>query len=140
MIESVENLRKLCQGYRDKLLTIRPFTILQMLVAIEAEIAERYIELPVDANGVPIRLGDKVWVKWAEEELEVIAFTSEDLILAPELYVHPSEVTHVKPRTVEDVLRDFLKRTHGVDEKQRYDALVIEHAAELRKMIGGNDG
>ena len=43
MIESVENLRKLCQEYWDELLTIRSFTILQMLDAIEAEVREEIV-------------------------------------------------------------------------------------------------
>lgn len=108
---------------------------------VEAEIAERFIELPVDADGVPIRVGDELY------NGEVIAFGG--LAEGGVVFVHrgfedgnyileafASNVTHhVKPRTVEDVLREFAYRVCDLNVA---DCDIEQYAEELRDLLGGD--
>lgn len=101
---------------------------------IEREISERYMELPVDADGVPIRTGDIIEFGKKGERLEVthIGWTKHG---EPTIaYRRPNgtldcscigtKCRHAKPRTIEDVLREY-----------RHDASVIYDDPSL----GGED-
>lgn len=118
---------------------------------IEAEIAERYIELPVDADGVPIRIGDLVTNPFFEGSREVRSLTKEQGSPYWHLGVDEGEVTahtcrHAKSRTVEDVLLEFIKSYHEAEENPNYysllqrsvtvAAIVKKYADELREMTG----
>ena len=113
---------------------------------IEREIAERYMELPVDADGVPIKprdnvdtgMGDKgpvghleywypnSWV--AVIEYKPGQFTRYD----------PLAIRHVKPRTVEDVLRDCCNEWNQHCGEDWEQGVYAKYAAELR-MRDGDD-
>jgi len=125
---------------------------------ITREIAERYIELPVDADGVPIKLGDRL--AWHDAE----GYSGEMIVDCIELYrsdrdrwsVHdiddclelsPLDCRHVKPRTVEDVLHDFARDVLSMSRNrfaESPDEIYIpdgaKYAAELREMLGREDG
>lgn len=120
---------------------------------IEREIAERYMELPVDADGVPIRVGDLIEFGKKGERLEVTHFgwTSHgDPTVA---YRRPNgtldcscigdECRHVKPRTVEDVLEDFIAaydewdcNTYDDERMAGRRELFAKYADELRELVG----
>lgn len=102
---------------------------------IEAEIAERYMELPLDAGGVPIHTGDIIEFGKKGERLEVTHFgwtKHGDPTIA---YRRPNgtldcscigtECRHVKPRTLEDVLQ-----CAGVSV-----AAIEDVAAEIRELM-----
>lgn len=131
MIECVEKLRKLCQEYGDELITIRPFNILQMLEAIEAEVAERYIELPVDADGVPVKLGDILYADDTDRFAvhEIIYYKGERYTING-YWLELFEFHHVKPRAVEDVLREL--RDESRQDQRDFD--LSAYADELREM------
>ncbi len=114
---------------------------------IEREIAERYIELPVDADGVPIRLGDLVTHPFLEGSREVRSLTKEQGSPYWCLGVDEGEVTahtcrHVKPRTIEDVLEDFAAddMMEALERASLFEESIAKYAAELREMLGDNDG
>jgi len=104
---------------------------------IEREVSERYMERPVDADGVPIQVGDELY------NGEVIAFGG--LAEGGVVFVHrgfedgnyileafASNVTHhVKPRTIEDVLAEFFHESRNSYTSERLD-LVEKYAAKLR--------
>ena len=99
---------------------------------IEREIAECYMLLPVDADGVPIRVGDKLILDNGYHppmEVEVQPLTTYD----------SSCYRHVKPRTIEDVLMEFADKccVHTRDELNLIPELVDEYADELRGMMEG---
>lgn len=118
--------------------------LLRIADEIEAEIAERYMELPVDADGVPIRPREEVstgmgddgpighleywypnhWV--AVIEYKPGRFTRYD----------PAAIRHVKPRTLENVLRDYacdFADSSGPD----YDEEITQrYADEIRELLG----
>lgn len=118
---------------------------------IEAEIAERYMELPLDADGVPIRPREEVstgmgdngpighleywypnhWV--AVIEYKPGQFTRYD----------PAAIRHVKPRTLEDVLQNLIDaaaeiHAHALDDDMpdMLDALIGEYADRVREAVG----
>ena len=102
---------------------------------IEAEIAERFVELPVDADGVPIHVGDKL--RGVYETFEVCAVN--------ERYAYweygrhwdkASECRHVEPRTLEDVLEEFADAAADVDGRDREEwvPLLAKYADEIRGM------
>lgn len=140
-MESTDKLRVLadeCYTFNDcsdKLMAITD--------EIEREIAERFMELPVDADDVPIRAGDLIEFGRKGERLEVthIGWTKHgDPTIA---YRRPngtldsscigSECRHVKPRTIEDMLYEcfhdcMYKYPNGIE------SVIAKYADELRSM------
>ena len=107
---------------------------------LEREISERYMPLPVDADGVPIQVGDELY------NGEVIAFGG--LAEGGVVFVHrgfmngnyileafASNVTrHVKPRTIEDVLRELLRDTAHYFPSDCEDD-IARAADEIRRVL-----
>ena len=147
-MESIEKLRKMDD---DELIAFgngqygKDYRHGHIADEIEAEIAEKYMLLPVDADGVPIKprdnvdtgMGDKgpvghleywypnSWV--AVIEYKPGQFTRYD----------PLAIRHVKPRTVEDVLHDMLYEAADAcaDGNTKIEDCIAKYAAELR-MVG----
>lgn len=101
---------------------------------IEREIAERYMELPLDADGVPIRIGEVVtWLNGAPSNkftIDTFAFDMDhgewDVKSSNFLNIFPAHrCRHYKPRTIEDVLQDA-----GVSI-----AVIEDVAAEIRELM-----
>lgn len=127
-------------------------SIRSMIDEIEAEIAERYIELPVDADGETIHVGDTVYSDFHDEwrdgvTVYEIAFTDGDgtrVYTADGKWVKVNRCSHVKPRTIEDVLENFAHNYNSIsgkpDEDELWVKLLADTSAELREMMGGDDG
>ena len=111
---------------------------------IEAEIESRYMELPVDADGVPIRVGDAVAERpyrpnLGEKygEVACLLFNSDGWSVSDRdpfgQWWHPATLMHVNPRTIEDVLRDLIDGIGSVE----FDALTAigEAADEIRELM-----
>lgn len=122
--------------------------ILEIADEIEAEIAERYMELPLDADEVPIRPGDKLEF----DGLTFDAFSvAEDVVFREcdfnsgrytvDVYDH-SDVRHVKSRTLEDVLEEYYDK-RGWDEADNCalnaDELTAKYADEIRELFGSDE-
>lgn len=154
MIESIEKLRESLKDCTSEAgvepnrfdtywITARACDML--IDEIEREIAEKYMELPVDADGVPIRVGDHM-------ECDGEAFTvcavapgqvhrwkvgiigkSETVSIA----YPPCQCRHVKPRTIEDVLVDMLETAVGYSDAHTEVSLVaVEKCAdEIRELM-----
>lgn len=121
---------------------------------IEAEIADNYMRLPVDANNEPIHVGDNLHSdetgrnfpcrgynltlqgskKWWTVECcyDSYSGTSE--------YVSAKSCRHVKPRTLEDVLVDMLEAAVGYSDAHTDVSLVAveKYADEIRELLGGD--
>ena len=123
----------------------------RMLDEIEAEIAERLMELPIDADGVPIHMGDVVelgenrnqGIVKALNGHMVIAMHVDDGYMNYAKYGllwNADECRHVKPRTLEDVLTEMLDRnTDGVGLREfnrDFGAFVAHYAEEIRELMG----
>lgn len=106
--------------------------------AIESEVAERFIELPVDAEGVPWHVGD------VTENGNVVRAITFDRIGAHFTGtvndIDPSIHTHFEPRTIEDALRDLVDDALGGTGRdpllKDWSALVARYADEIRELIG----
>ena len=102
---------------------------------IEAEIAERYMLLPVDADGVPIHVGDRLTnINKPSDEYIVAGVNGEKLfVYGGHAFICASQCRHVRPRTIEDVLRDLVD---GIDSVE-FDALTAigEAADEIRELM-----
>ena len=109
---------------------------------IESEIAEQFMELPVDADGVPIRIGDTVCEVDVSVPIEVMSLTFyEDYVDVNVCGMNPNMLRHVEPRTLESILCDALAvvscmgdgivRTFKPDEPY-----VAKVAAEIRELLG----
>ena len=123
---------------------------------IEAEIAEKYMELPVDADGVPIRVGDMLNWEYESEKYTVCA-------VAPGRVHHwiqqdgkrstidypPNQVTHYKQRTLEDVLEDYVVEYQTRAARSNFGSEHFDHvdvhemvkrcADEIRDLMGGTE-
>ena len=121
---------------------------------IEAEIAERYMELPVDADGAPIRVGDKLffdknypgictgydWLKINDDGKWMIVVRSDWHNGGCRLLAHDS--AHHVQRTLEDVLRDVWKEALDYAKSDIWrnpDEVFAERADEIRAMFGEVD-
>ena len=114
---------------------------------IEREISERYMLLPMDADGVPIHVGDELCGYGHPKGGVQVAMVSESCIIVREDLNHnpakhgllwsADETRHVKPRTVEDVLKEFgdwyKHVAGGCDEP----GIIAKYADELRSMVVG---
>lgn len=108
---------------------------------IEQEIVERYIELPVDADGVPIRLGDVVAAQ-DEQPFEVRAFQYDALgwfaIERLGSQWNVNQLHHVNPRTIEDVLGEAVGELFNADistGSTEWDEVIAKYAEEIRGMM-----
>lgn len=118
--------------------------ILGCLDAIEAEIAEKYMELPVDADGVPIRVGDKVEYQNGKRDVVRFITVNDGEPTLNERGWIPGKCRHVKPRTVEDVLNDCadeISEKRGIAPELNRDTptrneIVDKYADEIRELLG----
>ncbi len=118
---------------------------------IEAEIERDYMRLPVDADGVPIHVGD-VMVD-SKTSRTVVAVAPKSFMMAGYengSFYRPGLAKnhhHVKPRTLEDVLIEYRLKAYNlyadqeltgderVDEFKNLDA---EYDSEIRELLGGD--
>lgn len=93
--------------------------ILGCLDAIEGEIAERFVELPVDADGVPIRVGDELECHANGYDGTFTVFAIGNNVAVgnhdiewvrrnPSKWFHVAQYcVHVEQRTLEDVMAEY---------------------------------
>ena len=115
------------------------------LEALKREIAEKYMPLPVDADGVPIHVGDEVVYDHKglrlgkSETVKWIAIGESETHITTEhnSYSSPDVLRHVKPRTLRDVLFDFMRdcETSELGNSE----LVEKYEVELRELLGGEE-
>lgn len=115
---------------------------------IEREIAEHYILLPVDADGVPIRVGDEINCLGRNVLVNSIIwdgvnwYASETVVSSN--WFPAKHSGHAKPRTLEDVLEEFAYKAVRIGmvggvpcDAEIYadkDA-IAEYAAKIRELM-----
>ena len=107
------------------------------------ELAEKSVLLPVDADGVPIRVGDVMWQKDRITKRACKAIMGDAYVMLDGIQgaVYAKGLTHYHATTVEDVLLDACKAYHGLmiegmsdvahDMPAPYE-IIAEYAAKLR--------
>lgn len=152
MIKAVDKLRKNLREWvgTDRWETLGTQAKFDALAdEIEAEIEERYILLPLDADGVPIRVGDVLESRANGYDGTLTVFSVGNGIVVgdhdiewimqnPGKWFHvASFCTHIKPRTLEDVLSDFaVTLTKASDKTNGVAKAVDEYAKEIRELMG----
>ena len=140
-LESLDKLRK--YKLLDEGKTLSAYIPTDKIIdEIQAELESRFMELPLDADGVPIHVGDwmcsagirekghKVMVSAIFDD-GFVEYGSENGFIGP---LHQEDWVHVNPRTVEDVLLDFLRESRSFNLKRdgEVDEAIAKYAAELR--------
>lgn len=156
-LASVEKLREFCmEGCKCN----DPYTVIvcgvprkvrEIADEIEREVSERFMELPEDADGVPIRIGDLLECSEYGNQTErftVYGYTTEystwtgDIATLMATNENSTEFycdrcRHVKPRTLEDVLCDMIHEYGSTDALT--ETIAAKYAAELRGMMEADD-
>lgn len=107
MMESIEKLREYaeqcCPEYEDY-----DARMIEIADAIEAEIKSRYMLLPVDADGAPIRCGDEVTTDalW-NEKWSVFAVASDYWVDVDGCTHKPCATHHAKPDPLKELLSEL---------------------------------
>ena len=145
-LESVEKLREqLRDTFNKESVSMLEDGHALMLAAdeIEREVSERYMELPVDADGVPIHLGDELDNINKSERYKVTSIGDNGYIriYSDTGWIHSSKCRHVKPDPVKELLCEFasdvscmgdgVKRSFSPDEK-----CIVELADAIREAVG----
>lgn len=114
--------------------------------AIERELNDRYVELPVDAEGAPVRVGDSCVDKFGNEKFVVSSVEWNGLCWSawsvPEKRHICTNVVHGSPRTLEGLLREYGERVLRSGHQWGLDAqrAIIDCAEEIRELLGVDDG
>lgn len=149
-IKALDKLRELCADVKSMdFASVGCDAVLEIADEIEQEIAERYIELPVDADGVPIHVGDVLECAVYGNQTErftVYGFTAEYSTwtgdVAPLMATNENATEfycrncrHTKPRTIEDVLCECCNEwnKHCGDEWE--SGVYAKYAEEIRGMM-----
>lgn len=106
------------------------------------ELSERYVELPKDADGVPIKPGDKLYVSDLVDhdgEVSSLALRKKGW----EIYWYgwrelEMDEYHHTPPSVEDVLREFVTEFNR-DDSELCDGEIIERFAKRLRLADGAD-
>ena len=136
MIESIEKLREFID---DQFVSSGQAYLQGMAIAgsFEREIAERYMLLPVDADGVPIHVGDVMCSAGIREkghkgfvsaifEDGFVEYGNYNGLIGP---LRQEDWVHGKPRTLTDGLCDLFERKMTVTDAEQ----------ELRELMGGDE-
>ena len=113
---------------------------------LESEISERFMELPVDADGAPLKVGKTVYGKYLKGNPEYtvrgFSFDQEhgqwNVQVGDAMWVSQNLLS-VKPRTLEDVLRDVWMEAIDYAKSDIWrspDEVFSERADEIRGMLG----
>lgn len=133
-IKALEKLRRLAKEVVDARWGVEFDRVAD---ALEAEIEERYMPLPLDADGEPIHVGDEITLPSGKRDtVRFITYRIADVVFNERGWV-PNLCRHAKPRTVEDVLREFAGRVLNSGHQWGLDAetTTAECAAELRELM-----
>lgn len=127
---------------REKLsVELKPGWHLACLDKFANEIEAQYMRLPVDADGVPIRLGDEISIVGREDGVAASIEINDRGFAYVGVRPHgwsvptrctPEEVIHVKPETVEDIISEVY---HLVREAEDERGLIADYAERIRKAV-----
>lgn len=144
-IKALEDLRELCASVKSMdFASVGCDAVLEIADRINDEIAERYIELPVDADGVLIHVGDVVQGHGDVGPVQHIELWDGGWVVvfeyAPGQFTRYSDdaVYHYKRRTLEDVLEEAVGELFNADistGSSEWDEVIAKYADEIREMM-----
>lgn len=111
------------------------------ITEIEREVSERFVELPCDEDGVLIHVGDMVQGLGDSGPVQHLELWDDAWVVvfefAPGQFTRYSvdAVRHVKPRTIEDVLRDCCNEWNEHCGDDWESGVYAKYAEEIREMM-----
>ena len=145
-LESIEKLREFVgkELYEKERIGHGDYSHLHVLIEdVKREIAEKYMELPVDADGVPIRVGDEL--ENGEYRLKVTDMSWDGHfwhVYHGSIAIAPCDYTHVKPDKLKERVRKFIHDRRGLnlkDPQEKADRMLDEFCADIRETAGNGE-
>ena len=100
--------------------------------AIERELEKRYMLLPLDKDGVPIRVGDKVVSEYGEETRVIAVSGREFVTISDQICLKSSKAFH-HDSDVSRVLREFAIACEDAGNAgDAVNGLISEYAERLQ--------
>lgn len=146
MLNGKERFWGACMEYPIDEYTVPPSEIARQ------ELERKYMRLPVDADGVPIRVGDMIEYEGDEDTYRLHArgvYVYEDghvAVVNERCGIwYQENCHHVKPRTLEDIVIEYRLKAYnlyadsemsGEERVEEFRTLDAEVAAEIRELIG----
>ena len=107
----------------------------QIADEIEAEIAEKFIELPLDADGVPIRPGDDVQLTDGRRaDANCITYFEDTVDVGSDGW-NPIWLRHVKSETVESIIGESIQFGAHADTGTRLEGRIAEYSERIRAIV-----
>lgn len=146
-MKSIDRLRERCDFLDGNLCDECSKKLHLIANEIEAEIAEHYMELPVDADGEPWHIGDAVYRNYRDRDLpnvvngiriidsgehEIVVRTSPNAAWTPKA----NKVRHDKGRMLEDVIEGAINAAFG--NEAPFSVIAKKAADEIRELLGGD--
>lgn len=157
-MKSIDELREIGTKVKNSCFTgVHCDAVLELADEIEAEMADNYMRLPADADGVLIHVGDRLecYANGYEGTFTVFAIGNDTVVGNhdiewirdnPYKWFHvASSCRHVKPRTLEDVLNEFgiaaaRELNADPDGYGISDKTIAECVLEIRELLDGDEG
>ena len=144
-LESIEKLRDYMEQHdpvndkSDEMIRAATLDALEDFVDdIQREVDECYMKIPVDADGVPIHVGDRL--EWCSNEIEAKGICEDSVWFEPNggeqewRCIWSNTTRHVKPDPVKELLRDFVDEIVMVPDASCWDK-CDEYAAKIREAV-----
>ena len=132
-MKSLDNLRRCFDGFTLLSTTTAKSVVNEKADEIECELKKRYIELPLDADGIPICVGDKVVSKYGEEA-RVAAVASRAFVTASDQICLRSPSAFHHKGSVSDVLREFAIACEDAGNAGEAVNMLISEYAEMLQL------
>lgn len=104
---------------------------------IDETLASEYIRLPKDADGVPVHVGD--WIYMYVRHKKKVKAVAPDAVYWWEPdgfhWCHAVEVRHYHEQTVEDVMVEFATDWECADDGEDKTAVLKEYADRIREVV-----
>lgn len=141
-LESIDNLRTYCDSLEGAAIDDNhvsaeyvakrtAMNVRRYAEEIDREVADRYIELPVDMDGVPWHIGDVVDGHGVVRDM---GLNRHGWSFFGMTAIDPAIHRHAKPRTLEDVLREFAQGVSG-QNADFAEVVVKRYAEEIREIL-----
>ena len=135
MIKGLDELRKEIEILKGN--NIDTYELVRISEAIEREVEECYVELPKDADGIPIHFGERLSVdgRYGTYIVGNMTYCTDGWSIGTDWgqIGRPEEdAHHLKLPTVEDVLRDFAYCCEEGATEQSIDEIIAEYAKRLQ--------
>lgn len=132
---SLESIRHLKHYAQNSMKAHTMDKVFEIANKIEREIAEKYMLLPVDADGVPIHVDDEMTDKDSIPYI-VTSVSATRVYCKDGSWVEPSDSHHVNPDPVKELLEKLVRDVYGnYHLTAEQDKWIDECAKHIREAV-----